>query len=657
MWITFALGVAVCVLLLYLPGFIILRGFNVCPSLSAALAPGISLSLVVGFSTALGLAGIEASWISILIPVLLFCVVVRFAARRLSFEPHVNRYRIGAKCLLLFLAVGLITTTIYYVKNLNGPDSFAQLFDNGYHLNLITAFLDVRRFSILQATTFPTSPIEPMGDISFYPAAWHIIAALCSDALGASSALGENVANTALVGVVFPLSMCAFLSRIFSNNRRIVVFAAACVMAFAAFPWGFLAYGPLYSNIAAFSILPIAMFAFMMMIEPQSFRHHVASGCLFLAAAFSVAVSQPNAVFTAAVVLLPYLCVCLYRTLASSNYSRWRVAAPCFFAIIVVILFLAVRHVSLFSTVVNYPWEAYTQSWKQAVIDFLDLGFRNSAEQIVLGAFVFAGIVASLARRRYRWLIPSYLYFMSAYVVCGAFNPENIFGSYLSGYWYNDADRIAACAAFSMIPLASIGIYAVCRVVVHAIRGASKHVNHRIIEGAFVVAFVLVVFAPSGIIAYNGYHESAFGVRGQRIAEIATTNVSLTEDEILFLDKVKETVGDALVINLPNDGSCFAYTTNGINTLYRHFFLETDKYHVDIQNNLVNISSSASVKEAVRHFAAQYVLRLDVDSSSMTLYEEHFTPEGWKGISEVNDNSAGFETVLSQGDMRLYRIV
>ena len=72
------------------------------------------------------------------------------------------------------MAVGCLVTLYLFIMPLNGPESYVQEFDNAFHLNVIQAFVESGRFSVLQATTFPTMPLQPGGDIAYYPAAWHI---------------------------------------------------------------------------------------------------------------------------------------------------------------------------------------------------------------------------------------------------------------------------------------------------------------------------------------------------------------------------------------------------------------------------------------------------------------------------------------------------
>ena len=70
------------------------------------------------------------------------------------------------------------------------------------------------------------------------------------------------------------------------------------------------------------------------------------------------------------------------------------------------------------------------------------------------------------------------------------------------------------------------------------------------------------------------------------------------------------------------------------------------------------IAFDPSVAKAVEAIGAEYLVKLDLDGRTdgnhfLFSYEE----EDWFGIDRVDDDTAGFEVVLSRGDMRLYRIV
>ena len=155
------------------------------------------------------------------------------------------------------------------------------------------------------------------------------------------------------------------------------------------------------------------------------------------------------------------------------------------------------------------------------------------------------------------------------------------------------------------------------------------------------------------------------------------------------------------MINQPNDGSVFSYALDGLDVMYRRMrdyggSGETDGSKL-IRLHLDEITTNEEVRHAVEETGAEYVLQLDnpaytdyplgmqevpadpgkqhfenkdVDPAKPldlrdyrklhgqdTYYLFSYVPDEWAGIDAVNDETPGFELVLREGDMRLYRIV
>ena len=77
-----------------------------------------------------------------------------------------------------------------------------------------------------------------------------------------------------------------------------------------------------------------------------------------------------------------------------------------------------------------------------------------------------------------------------------------------------------------------------------------------------------------------------------------------------------------------------------------------------IRDNLCDIATRDDVRKAVSAIDGQYVLQLDqgepyVASPHLFTYGEG---EQWRGIDSIRDNTPGFEVVLAEDDMRLYKI-
>ena len=125
------------------------------------------------------------------------------------------------------------------------------------------------------------------------------------------------------------------------------------------------------------------------------------------------------------------------------------------------------------------------------------------------------------------------------------------------------------------------------------------------------------------------------------------------------------------LLNRPNDGSVFLYGADGVRTYYRYLTgyeggWGESSQSVLIRKSLCDIAENAEVRDAVKSVGAQYVLNLDAgydgDKPGEGGAKRRFLPsdgirdEWWSGISSIDDDTPGFEVVLSEGDMRLYKI-
>lgn len=653
MWSIFGISVLFCIAMLFAPGYFISRTLSLRPSFAVCIAPLISYSLFTGIGIFFGLAGIPISGIALAIGIPLLSALTFSVFRK---STHIESSpRIPPHFLILYFVVGVIVTAYYYVLPLDGPDSFVQFFDNAYHLNLIEAFSVSDRYSVVQSTLFPKSPISPFGDITFYPAGWHVIAAVCCSTLNVSASLAANAMNTAILCAVLPLGICAFLSELFKENRSMLYYGLPFVFSFAAFPWGFLVAGPLYSNFASLTILP-AFIAVFITLFGQTRSEIIRTLIILLFGFVSLAVTQTNCLFSAMVILAP-LCVVNIYGFFSLHHSRKHAHIACAAFVLVCALFwLICRKLSIFASVIGQDWTPYVPDVHQGIMDFLDLGFRNATSQILLAAFVMLGIVYLLYSKKQRWILVPYLFFLLAYIIPASCTPEGVFGSLLSGFWFNDVDRIAANAVILFIPLASMGLYSIIKLVKRIFAAINARGNTKVITAAIIIAAIFIIYCPTFILAGRGTIVTALGSRYDRLVELNSSIQSLTDEEIDFLKDCRELIGDETVINCPIDGSAFAYSQSGLNTLYRTFRSSTS-YSL-FESSLDEIGVSAAVSNLAEDYALHYVLLLDVqDFDNQTLSDDHVNPEDWQGMLSVNDATPGFEIVLAEDDMRLYRIL
>lgn len=654
MWATFAAGFCLCILLLYVPAAIQLHCFGFNGPFGISISPAISVCELSLIGAGLGMLGLKAGWQGVIALYMLITVLVGLVSGK-NWRGLLCANRSDWMLLLAYMCVGVLVGAWYFVWNLDGPLSFVQEFDNAFHLNLIHAYMKIDRFSIFQATVFPSSS-APMSDFSFYPAAWHVICALVGSILGLPAAMAENVGIAAFLLFVFPSSIYAFTSVIFLDSFRLKLTASFFMFAFASFPWGFLVGGPLYSNFASFSLLPCVLALFIKMIECNKSTDLGRWAVVFALASIALALSQPNSIFTAIFILLPYVFIRPFISDINDDAVRRRdILRAALFSTAVLFLLVVVSNSSSFSGIVHYPHSSYA-STSQAVIDFINFGYRNSVSQWPLTILVCFGILAALLTNQHLWLLPCLVYFGVGYALSSSV-PANVLTDFLTGFWYNDVDRIAANCVFILIPLATLGFCFLIDLVCKAIDKCDVRTS-MISYGVALACCLAIVFAPSHIDAGNGWVNTAFGSRANRLYELSTTAVSLTDEEISFLHRCKDVVGDSLVLNNPYDGSAFAYVAADLNIARRQFFASTSGDNLIIDRHLSKISWSRAVRNAVKAAGAQYVLQLDQSNDSeATFYGAFYSPKKWSGILSIDESTPGFECILSDGDMRLYKIV
>lgn len=658
MWFSFLITILFALTVLVVPGYVVLRALNLSVLDGLALSPAISITLYCISGAAFGVAGVATS--ALFQIAFVASVALGFAAiSKLFCVPKHIEEMMSPSAFILCLIAGFVATFCYYILPLDGPDSYVQLFDNAYHANLIRSFVDSSRYSIVQASAFPEQALSPFTNLSFYPAAWHVICAYCVDALNLSVPLAQNAINTVFLSFVWPSSMCLFISSLFGIDSRVVQYSSLFIFAFAAFPWGFLLAGPLYSNFAALCLLPGVATVYKRIVDSlDSFQIRLA--CVFLLGLLSLVFAQPNVIFTAAVIMVPYT-VHVFLKGSGVMFNSWRsraIASVLFCVSVSLILVLAYSSPFL-SGVVNNGWSPYAPEIHQGVIDYIDLGFRNATAQLTLALLALIGLARCARSSKLRWILPAYLYFLLSYLNAASTDHGFFGSSFLSGFWYNDVDRIAANVVLLLIPVVAHGFDAMICFVMRCVQTLRYSATSRIVTTSVAFVFMVANYTPSFILAGRGEIPMSLGQRADRFNELATTAVSLTEDEVAFLYKCKEIAGDDPVLNFPYDGSAFSYMEVGLNTIYRTFFAEEE---LELLNRHIDeFSSNDLVRDRLDDVGAKYILLLDCyDDEASTMYDDFLEARRdlWTGFldGKLASEESELEIVLSEGDMRLYRV-
>lgn len=694
MWDMLAISVLTGSVLLYLPGFMLLRACRVRVLTALACAPLVTLPVYLVLCVTYQHLGVFGSWTSLFAPPValgaLALLVCRLAGRTgairfgLAYSPddapHARAGRWWASdpmLLALYVIVGVTIAAFCFSYALDGPESFVQGFDSVHHYNVTRAFVDSGNwspFSVTQYLAVADAVVNPLPEVSFYPAAWNCMAALLVSALGISTALAANAVNFLFVGVVFPSSMFLFMRVVFPKSSGTVAFGALCTLGFSAFPWMLMVLGPLYPNMIAFCLVPAVAFCFVSLFSRGvGWSGRAAAAALLFLGLLCFVFAQPNAVFTTAMLLAPF---CVRQAVRAASLVRiptpWKRFAQVAAAIAAIALIVGAWYIlyrmPFMQGVVGYSWPP-TDTRLQAFVDAISLGFRTPGAQVVLGGFIVLGALGTLHDREHFWLTCSYAFAVLVYAV--SVSSDGPLQHLLSGFWYTDSARVAASAAMFGVPLASMGLWTAVRACRYVANGATARM--RVPAGALTVCcavvvalgFVLGNYYPGFVLPGHETKQTALHTALMRLREVNETQAPriYSADEQSFVQEaLRELPPNALVVNIPDDGSAFSYGLDGMRTYYRYLRTyggmgETDESLL-IRSRLWDIAEDEDVQEAVRSVGAQYVLVLDQGNSRLysPRWFTYMTGATWRGIELIDDETPGFEIVKADGDKRLYRI-
>lgn len=679
-WVSFAAIVIVSVTVLYLPGYLLSRIAGVRKTISVAIAPVFSIIAYCLLGILYTLLDIPCSAASIMLPLLLLGMGVNalfFLKQRRKNEIATFkeasfdvRHRKALLTVLSYLLFGILFGTVFFLLPLDGPSSSVQTYDNVFHFGLVRSFLESGSWSTFDTSLYLNEAIKdiaPISDAAYYPAAWHTVVSLVVSATDCSIGMAANAANFVITCIVYPLAWWALIDRIFRGHSIAHIVGAIVPAAVGLFPWMLVDNWPLYPNTLSMALLPALVFCFIETVESKgSSANRLRYGLLFVACCACQVFNQPNTIFSAAVFLAPY---CVYAAgSAAARFSKkagreksGRLVAGFGFAVFTLAVWLICYRLPFLAATVSYHWDPIQTPFEclKAIASF---SFVGSGRQPIMAILIVCGICYSVYRIRYIWVSFSYLLSALLYFAAATL-PEIPLRHILTGFWYTDPYRLAALAGFCAVPVAVLGLCSIIGFInllnnhVQAkLRKKELSVDYRYIISCWVVCLCFAYLAvSSGVSGMLGLYENALMLNDANRMGI------YDKAEMGFVGRVQELVPEgALIINAPYDGSIYAYGLSGINTYYRimsGYGTEREHdYSETIRLGLSAIATDNDVRDAVASIGAEYVLIFHRDPDFSRGAFPDYIEEQWTGIDSINDETPGFELVLADGDMRLYRI-
>lgn len=673
-WLSLALDVLAGGIFLLAPGMLLAKSLRFDTPASIASGPFISVSIYGIIATVLGKMGAFTSWATLLCISLLPAIIIQ-AIARLNRKNRFQEITLGEElcedfsnhiklprwtiCASAACFVSLITTIAVLLSTISGPDAFVQNYDNAFHLSHVQDFVTTGTYSSFTE--------------GFYPSGWHSLAAMISSCTGCAVPEAALAADVVVIVFAYPLSSFLLLATLFGEKPRRVFIGCVVVTSIAFYPWRILLFGPLCSNLLAFSIMPAVASVFIRIFSSsKSSVEHGKYIILFLLGGVGLLFAQPNGVFSAGVFLAPFCIATFY------NYCRKRRGTNHFVSFLLAVcltiafacLWIALLKVPGLRGVIEYDRDV-PSTIPNAILRALSFSYVLPRAQLVAGTLTLLGIAVLFKEGGKRWLSVSYMLFIALFAVAYGWNSD--LRKLFVGFWYSDYYRLAASACVFAIPVLATGIDAFSTFLLSTTRKIISNSNReqkpsevvpKVATGcALLIAFLFNTFA----FKFIPYKLRTYGFDAVRYETNLSYNQSMGQpldlEEKEFLSKVKEIVPDgSLIVNQPFDGSAFAYPTEGLNVLFKRYNESNDPDVAAIANHLSEYKRSQGVKTAVEELDARYVLQLDYGQSPLgmnpdgTYYKDFYGPEFWHGINTVNETTPGFELILSENDMRLYRI-
>lgn len=667
-WLYFFLDLCIAAALLYGPGSVAFRFAGFRLEASICLAPSFSLSAFVVVGILLGLAGINVSNVKFLLICLLVTLVLLIVSgvfsrlcerKRLPHVQYDSQNGPTFSLIALYLLIAAIFVTVLFILPIDGPYSFSTSNDSSAHLDFIRVFVESGTYSTLHVSQDVS--LVPLS--GFYPAAYHVFCAALTALPGCTVTMASNIAVVVICGAVYPLGSLLVCSRLFGSRALETRAGALACVGNVGFPWAFLVWGHLASNLLAFALVPAFVFLFWELLFPLENRSFAKVFVSLSVVFFAMAIAQPNAVFTGGIFCIPII-FCFVRdrilvmnpSLHKSHFSRSLLS----FLLVVsfVLAIWTLLYLSPFlSGIVHFYW-SNDASLGQAFVSALELKYGGMFEiQYLVAPLLLLGFFLSLTRSSVKYV--SWLYLFCTLLFIASYTKDFPLQSFFSGFWYTDYYRVGAMAAMCSTPLLCVAYSAIARAFIRLVQRFA-----RVLRVSFCFAgslvFLYFLLLPSFQLADGSWFDTPFGSIKSNVERTYSMNnlEGIDAEEWDFIGKCIPIVKDDVVINLPFDGSGMLYGSTGMNVVYRNIKANpsnlTDK---PIRMGLCNFASDKRVSDCVRNLNAKYVLILDSNSPSGSIipYVPHDRKD-WSGIFDITENTPGFELVLSQGDMCLYKI-
>ncbi len=447
------------VALIMLPGLVLSRALGAKGFSNVAMAPVASAALVGVAGIAGGILNLRWNVLFLAAATLIFAgaaLLLRFAFRRMIVP--VNRSSQVWYIQWITVAVVLGSAALLVAKRLMSamrtPDSFAQVYDNVFHLNAIRYILDTGNASTLSLGKM----VNPTGTSDVYPSVWHSFGALIVQLTNSNILVAENALTIVVCAVLWPFACIALVRGIVGPRVIPTVVAGILAAGFWAFPYHIIQWGPLFPNTLSYSLLPLALLLvaeLFGLLRERSMDYFTLATMLAVSIA-GLLLTQPNGFSALLAFTVPMALAFWLRQITRLVQSKagvssygvtfaWGIGAALVFVVAWKLLLLPYDN-----------WKP-TRGLVQAGRDVITGGLLGGNFTWLASMLACLGLIAIVVKRRGFWIVGCMAVAGGLYVVA-AHAPVGPFRHFIVGSWYQDPHRLAALVPLFTLVLACVGV-------------------------------------------------------------------------------------------------------------------------------------------------------------------------------------------------------
>lgn len=615
------------------------------------LAPVLGVALMSTTAVVAAKAGVRWSIPLVLVVTAVVAVLagaVAFLLRGIA-PPRRNDARRPRLAAVLGLVPTVLVGAYVVVNGMSNPDQLNQTYDAIFHYNALAYVLDAGDASSLSMSTLGNPNIAQ----TFYPAGWHAVGSLVAMTTGASIAVVANVFSGVIAALVWPVACLLLVRQIVGPSVAAMAITGLVSVSFTAFPWGLLAFGVLWPNTLAMSLVPAAL-AMVLSIAGLARedligrRRAIAlTPILFVACALA----HPNTVFSLAVIAIFPLAIGVHRWATRLHREGRTRRALLGVGVVVLVLLGLYRYISraeMFRGPRAQYWAPF-ETPARAVGEVV-LNAPNGRNALwALSLLMLVGVVAAWRVKTRRWLVPAFVVTGFLYVLTASINRPDT--ARFTGYWYNDSFRLAAMLPLTGVPLVVLGVLLVAEKLVH--RTTTLKLEPRLGALRTTTAFSLVLMSGLMVLSRLFYVDNQVNTISGVYAfpdPLNGTLVDATEQRFTarLADEVPE---DAVVANNPWDGSAMMLSEVARKPLFRHVAANWSADQDYVANHLADAATDPKACEAANRLGVKYLL---VGNKTFWTWDTRVAQ--YPGIA-VPPSTAAFELVAADGSVKLYKLV